>query len=84
LHGSSFKYFLRSIIPIPPFSEYFFTCHREVFLCDCFIIPKWRELMRKELSPFTCISHMVDDFSAKCLIFLHRVGCVEDAVFLVF
>jgi hypothetical protein len=36
--------------------------------------------MRKEFSPFSCTSHMIDDLSTERLIFLDRVGGVEDAV----
>jgi len=34
----------------------------------------------EEFSPLTCTSHMVDDFSAECFVFLGGVGFVHDTV----
>lgn len=57
---------------------------REVFLCNCLIVPKGRQLMRKELSPFSCWSHMIYNLSTQLFIFSDRVRFVEDAIFFLF
>jgi hypothetical protein len=42
------------IVPSPSLGSYFLFSHREVFLCYCFIVSEGRQLMGKELSPFSC------------------------------
>jgi len=78
--GLTVKGLLYFRVPIPSLGLHFFLCHRKVFLCYCFIVTKGRQLMRKELSPFTCRSHMIYDTTTERFILLDGVGGVEDAI----
>ena len=61
----SFKFLYFLVVPIPSLRFHLLLCHREIFLSDCFIIPKRREFMGEEFSPLPCALHVVYDFPAE-------------------
>ena len=74
--------FRRFRVPIPFLFFYLYFRHRKIFLCDRFIVTEGTQFMRKEFSPFSGGSHMVDDFSGEGFVFSDGIGFVEDAIFL--
>lgn len=65
---------------ISSFSLFFFIKWK-IKTSPPFIIRIRGKRTREKLSPFTCGFHMIKEFAGKCLVFLCRIGGIEDGIF---
>ena len=70
----------RFIAPRPSALFNFLFCHREEFPGQGFVVTICGDGRIKELTVFTTIAHVFDDFRDELLVFFFRVLLIEDAV----
>lgn len=81
-NSKSCKRFRLIDMPSPVLSSSNISRYWEIFLCYRFIVSVGTPIMREEFTPFRGRSHMINNFWAKCLIFLLAVKPVEYSIFL--
>ena len=70
--------------PLSPTTSNLLESKWSIIHTNCFIISIRRETHRKEFSPFSCRSHMLNHLPGQHLVFLRRIRFIEETIFTFF
>jgi len=65
-------------------SSYLRFCQGKIFLSHCFVVSIRADLVREKFSPFSSRTHMIDNLSSELLVFLDRIGDIENTMVVFF